>query len=149
MARRRPRTADHPHVARAAGAAALVTAWAAIAVGCAATPTGAETGLWEIREPPTADSTSIDIAVTRLECASGVTGDVLEPEVTYERDRILIATPVADNHSDAATCQDNDAVPITVVLTEPVGDRLLIDAACLEPEAGDLIACEDDVRWRP
>lgn len=149
MACRRPRTAVQPHVVRTAGAVTVVTTWAAIAVGCATTPTGAETGLWQIRQPPTSESMRVDIAVTRLECASGVTGVVLTPEVTYESDRILIATPVADNDSDAATCQDNEAVPVTVALTERIGERTLVDAGCLEPDTANLLVCEDSVRWRP
>lgn len=130
-------------------ATAMVGLASALA-GCAAPglPAG-ETAVWELQSTPSPESTSIDVGVTRLECASGVTGTVLGPRVTAEDDRIVITTPVADNRSDAAECQGNDVVPVTVELGEPIGDRMLVDGACLVTEAADTSFCEDAVRWRP
>jgi hypothetical protein len=107
-------------------------------------------GLWELADPSsvTSESTTLDLGVTRLECASGVTGDVLEPQVTYEDDRILIRTDVAPLGLEAADCQGNDVVPIVIELAEPVGDRDLVDAACSDDRAAATVFCEDDgVRW--
>jgi hypothetical protein len=107
-------------------------------------------GLWELADPSsvTSESTTLDLGVTRLECSSGVTGAVLEPRVTYEAERILIRTDVAPLGLDAADCQGNDVVPIVVELTEPVGDRDLVDAACADERAAGTVFCEDDgVRW--
>jgi hypothetical protein len=108
-----------------------------------------ETGVWQLQADPAPSSTSIEVGVSRLECASGVTGDLREPRVTTEVDRIVITTPVADNGSDDGECPGNDVVPLTVDIGEPIGDRTLVDGACLSTEAADTELCADAVRWRP
>lgn len=98
-----------------------------------------------------ADTTTIHIGVSRLGCAGGETGTVLQPEVMYEHDSIVIRTSVVSLPADGAyTCPGNDFVPITIRLSEPVGSRPLIDAACLDGPAATTAWCVDDgVRWRP
>jgi hypothetical protein len=116
---------------------------------CSAPPPPA-LGVWELTDPTavTAESTTLDLGVTRLECSNGVTGDVLEPQVVYDDDRILIRTDVAPLGLEAADCRGNDVVPIVVELAEPVGDRDLVDAACGEDRAAATVFCENDgVRW--
>jgi hypothetical protein len=109
-------------------------------------------GMWQLANAAEVkvDSTIIHLSVTRLECAGGETGTVLPAEVTYETDRILIRTPVAELPPGAHTCPENNSVPITVQLSEPVGSRQLIDIACVEGEAVTTAFCEHgSVRWRP
>lgn len=133
---------------RHAGIGLLVVAFTLS--GCAAIGLEeSETGIWELTADPSPSSTSIDVGVSRLECASGVTGEVLAPRVTVEDERIVITTPVADNGSDEGECPGNDIVPLTVDLGEAIGDRLLVDGACLSTEAADTTFCENEVRWRP
>ncbi len=110
---------------------------------------GSETGTWELQGTPSPEATEVAVLVTRLECASGVTGEVLAPVVHLADDRVVIETPVADNGSDAAECPSNDAVSVTVRLGEPLGNRSLVDGACLTGEAADLVMCEEPERWRP
>ena len=100
--------------------------------------------------------------VTRLGCASGVTGEVLEPQVVYGPDRVLVRTDVAPFGPGAADCPGNDTVLVEVYLDEPLGLRELVDAACLDGEAVRTAACGDvpntvedgpatdgGVRWAP
>jgi hypothetical protein len=128
-------------------AAVCIAAIIALLVGCA--PRGAETGTWALGATPSPESTELTLLVSRLECASGVTGDVLTPIVRVESERVVITTPVADNGSDDGECPSNDEVPVTVRLDAPLGDRALIDGACLEGEAVGLLLCDPPERWLP
>ncbi len=111
----------------------------------------AEPATWALADAAavTPDAAMIEVLATRLECASGVTGDLEEPVVTYSPDEIVIRIDAADNGDGAADCQGNDAVPVTVVLSEPVGDRDLIDGACRDTAAVGTAFCESPVRWSP
>lgn len=108
-----------------------------------------ETATWTVRDPGAVseESTTLELDVVRLGCASGVTGRVLDPDVSYHHDRIVIRIDVAPSGHTDADCRGNDAVPITVELTEPVGGRRLVDGACLDGDAVNTSFCESDVRW--
>lgn len=80
-------------------------------------------------------------------CASGFTGTVLEPQVTYEAEQIVITTVVEPLDDEAATCPSNEWVAATVELSEPIGDRELIDGLCLEAEYAGTAHCMDPARW--
>lgn len=109
-------------------------------------------GIWELRQAGglTPESTTLHLNVSRLGCSNGDTGQVLAPELQYLSNRILIRTNVAALDDGAHDCPDNNQVPVTVELTEPIGQRELVDAACLDDAAADTIYCEDGgIRWRP
>lgn len=110
-------------------------------------------GTWVLLDPGqvTSASTEITIGVTRLDCSSGVTGEVLEPVVEYTDSHVIIRADVAViDHNLPQTCQGNDEVPVAVKLSEPIGDRPLVDAACLAGDAVTTSFCaEGPVRWRP
>lgn len=137
------------------GAHAAARALCAIALlvlaGCA--PAEPAIAVWHLLNPADVESetTRLELGVTRVECSSGVTGDVLEPiEVQYEDDRILLRTDVEPLGLDAADCQGNPVVPVTVDLAEPIGDRALVDVACTRAPVSTTTWCEDDgVRWSP
>lgn len=97
------------------------------------------------------DSTEITIGVTRLDCNGGVTGEALEPVVEYTESELVIRALVAPIDTDLPrTCPGNDQVPVVVTLTEPIGDRDLVDAACLSGEAVSTSFCAaGPVRWTP
>lgn len=99
---------------------------------------------WQLVDPGgvTSDSTTLEVEVTRLDCANGVTGDLLAPVVTYEEDRVTIRIDAAPNALAAANCQGNDAVPVSVPLSEPLGRRTLIDGACISTDAKGTAECE-------
>lgn len=108
-----------------------------------------ETATWRISNPTNLDrdSTSVEVVVTRLGCSSGVTGETLAPVVTYTSEQIAIRIDVEPLGGDAADCQGNDAVPVTVRLDSPLGERTLIDGGCLRIDAADTAACTSDMRW--
>lgn len=118
-----------------------------LVAGCAGEEHG-DPATWELRDPGTvtAESQSLDVGVQRLGCSSGVTGEVLEPQVSYQSDRIVVQVDVVPFRG-AANCPGNDSVPVTVVLDEPVGDRDLVDGACLSGDAVSTALCEQPVRW--
>ncbi|MGL3804885.1 hypothetical protein ACSYDW_02210 [Paeniglutamicibacter sp. R2-26] len=121
--------------------------------GCAAVgETEPGIGTWKLhdRDALTPQSTTLQLEVTRLECSSGVTGKVLAPQARFHDDRILLSTHVEPLAAGAYGCQGNKPVPLTVVLPEPVGTRMIIDAACLGGPAAGTEACADGgIRWRP
>ena len=86
-------------------------------------------GTWELINAAeiTPESTTLRLGVTRVGCASGKTGTVLEPQVQIEAERIVIRTLVEPN-PEGGSCPSNNVVPVTVELEEPVGDRELFDA---------------------
>lgn len=104
------------------------------------------TATWELREPGSvsAESETIDVAVTRLECANGVTGELLAPVITYESDRVTVRIDAEKLVPEpVTTCIGNEAVPLTVVLSEPIGERALIDGGC---DGVSAAPCESNVR---
>lgn len=106
--------------------------------------------MWELSDidAVAAQSTSVELDVVRLECSGGETGTVLEPDVVYEASRIVIRTDVEPLPEGNYDCRGNDSVPVTVELSEPVGERELVDAACLQGRAVETIFCDDrGVRW--
>ena len=125
---------------------------AVLLTGCASAPQQPAVGLWELSsvDEVGVQTTTLQLGVVRLECSGGETGAVLEPDVTYQKDQILIRTDVEPLRGDAYDCRGNDTVPLTVQLSEPVGQRELVDASCLEGEAVNTTFCEDrGVRWSP
>lgn len=104
-----------------------------------------EPATWHLADPTavTADSEQIDIEVTRLGCASGTTGEVLEPQVTYEAEQILIRVDVAPVGGGPQSCPGNDAVRISVALTEPLGSRALVDGGCALEGVGTTAECAE------
>lgn len=109
-------------------------------------------GTWVLADPEqvTSRTTSLVLRVTRLECSGGKTGDLLKPVVSLGDNEIIIRTDAVPLGGGSHNCQGNDSVEVTVTLPEPIGDRRLIDAACLEGEAVRTSFCaEGAVRWTP
>lgn len=87
------------------------------------------------------DMASFTAEVTRLDCNSGVTGEVNDPRVEESEETIIITFTVSPSKAGAADCQGNDAVAYEVQLSAPLGGRALVDGACASTEAGDSTAC--------
>ncbi len=124
-------------------------AGALLLVGCQGEAQG-DIATWELLDPVTvsATTTQFDVAVTRLACANGETGTVRAPRVFYEEDRVVITIDVDPLPDGAYTCQGNDAVAVSVTLSEPIGDRRLVDGACSQAGAVRTVFCENDgIRW--
>lgn len=84
--------------------------------------------------PPDPAATSVDILVSEQGCTGGqlATARIQEPEVSYERDRIIVI--VRTSEAGINTCPSNPETPYVLRLDEPVGDRVLMDGS-LEPPA--------------
>jgi hypothetical protein len=84
--------------------------------------------------PPTPQSTSISIQLIERACASGQppNGRVLAPIVDYRPDSVIITIAVTTIPGDS-DCQGNPNVPLTVQLTEPLRDRVLLDGGTVPP----------------
>lgn len=131
---------------------ALAASVIAVALaGCAQLSPGGVTATWRLAPgaEPDAAATSIDVLVTRLECNSGVTGTVDEPQVEALDGEVVITITVSPGTPVAADCQGNDEVPATVLLPEALGDRLLVDGACRTTRASSTVSCESEIRFAP
>lgn len=109
--------------------------------------------VWVLADPGavTAETTRLDLLVTRVECASAFTGEVLPPRVTVSEERVAIRAEVERlDPGQGSLCPSNPYVPISVDLPEPLGDRTLLDEGCANEEFARTSHCEDDgVRWQP
>lgn len=107
--------------------------------------------MWHLEDPDavTSASTTLDLLVTRVECASAFTGEVLSPQVTVSETEISIRTEVEwIDVSGGALCPGNPHVRVTVELSEPIGVRVLVDEGCLRFDTTS--HCTDGgIRWRP
>lgn len=122
-------------------------ALALIPAALAAHPTRDWPGLaavWELApgQVVTPSTTRLDVLVTQVDCNSGRTNAPLEPEITLEADRVVIAVTVADEERGRPavhTCQSNPPVPLEVALPEPVGHRAILDGTCAsyDPDAAE------------
>jgi hypothetical protein len=67
--------------------------------------------------------------VTERECASGRSseGRVREPLIVYEADRVIVIFTVDPLPGSAFNCQGNPSTRVQVELSEPLGDRQLLD----------------------
>ena len=110
-----------------------------------------DTATWTLAAPDTvsASSTSLTVNVTRLGCAGGKTGAVLEPTFSTSDTQIIIRANVKPI-TGLVTCQSNDSVQVTMTLDEPIGARDLLDAACLEGDTVRTAPCSGGaIRWTP
>ena len=109
---------------------ALVTT---VAAGCGALTGDTGIAVWTVTPGQSLDaqSTEIDVLVPRVGCNSGVTGQVVEPDVHFEGDRVIVSFTVQPGQPTAANCQGNAEVPYTLTLPEPLGNRQLVDGQCL------------------
>lgn len=109
-----------------------------------------EAAVWDIDSDasPSGASESFRAMVTRLGCSGGETGEVLDPTVVAEADRIVVTFTVEP--LPGGDCPSNNQVPYVVQLDGPVGQRELVDGACLSGEAASTSFCsEGAVRWSP
>lgn len=109
---------------------------------------------WELSNPQkvSAQSESLDLKVTRIGCASGFTGDITVTQVNYSTENVAVGIVVEPLKDRAQTCQSNQTVSYTLDLSEPLGERTLIDLSCAETSDADGSTenCQSEaVRWKP
>ncbi len=114
---------------------------------------GGDAAVWFVKPGQSLQRSSRQFTalVLRVGCNSGVTGQVLAPEVRTTRSEVVVIFVVAPKQSGTATCRNNDEVAYEVVLGEPLQGRALVDGQCLPGgEAATTSFCEpDSVRFRP
>jgi hypothetical protein len=76
----------------------------------------------------------IPVQLSERACAGGQppNGRVLAPVVVYRPDAIVVTIAVVTIPGDS-DCEGNPSVPITIQLTEPLRDRLLLDGGTVPP----------------
>lgn len=91
---------------------------------------------------PQPDDTSVDLLVREIDCANGrKMGDALQgPQVIETDDEVLVAFAVIPV-SGGANCQGNPSTRVTIELSQPLGNRALLDGTYLPPRA---ITLQDD-----
>lgn len=84
------------------------------------------------RPAPTAESTALEILVEERACASGsfAVGRIVPPLVRYGADTITITLGV---RVIGGTCPSNPATPAVLFLSEPLGERELLDGFHIPP----------------
>ena len=100
---------------------------------------GLEPTEWDFAEPsrPGPTSTKVDVLVRGLACSSGVgvDGRLQEPEVRYGDDAVTIAffaAPLPPT-GQLQLCPGAPPARRRVILSEPLGDRRLLDAGVFPP----------------
>ncbi|MFB7252305.1 hypothetical protein [Microbacterium sp. NPDC056234] len=86
---------------------------------------------------PDADSTRLALLVTERDCNSGRDAEGRIEVVSLEEteDAVLIRVAVRPHEGEGAfTCQSNPPTPFTVELSEPLGDRELLDGSLVIPQ---------------
>jgi hypothetical protein len=121
--------------------------------GCGALPGDTAAASWEIAPGEVVGPTSkqLQVLVTRVGCNSGVTGNVEEPEIEVDSDRVIVTFVVTPGEPGSAECQGNPDVPFRLTLPEPLGSRALADGQCLTNEdvARTAFCAEGGLRYEP
>ncbi|HEX2296038.1 MAG TPA: hypothetical protein VHN37_12090 [Actinomycetota bacterium] len=94
---------------------------------------GRSPATWELVEEPSPDDTELVVDATERACASGrqLEEHQVRADVAYGEEAITIV--VSADPLPGGECPENPPVRLTVPLDEPVGDRILLDAAVFPP----------------
>jgi hypothetical protein len=84
--------------------------------------------------PIDAGATTIPALIRERACAGGRSpeGRVLEPVVSFTDDAVIVVFGVA-SQDGPQTCPSNPAFSVTIELSEPLGDRVLLDGGSFPP----------------
>jgi hypothetical protein len=80
-------------------------------------------------EPVTPATTTLNVVLTEQECANGLTpeGRIGAPDIKYGDVNVVITVPV--RRFGGADCPSNPEYQTTIELSEPIGERLLVDGS--------------------
>lgn len=111
---------------------------------------GPDLGLASFRVAPdvelAADTTELEVLVTERACNSGedARGRIEEPTVTAGAESVTVVFAVRPR-GGAQDCPSNPETPFTLILNEPLGDRVLLDGSAVPPrdatECADIAVC--------
>lgn len=87
-----------------------------------------------LADTPSPGDTSVDLLVHEQACASGQTaeGRIELVDLTEMTDQVQLRIGVRPAEGDR-TCQSNPPTPFTVELSDPLGDRDIVDASAMPP----------------
>lgn len=111
------------------------TEWSGCSLRVGADPPSDDTPVrWYPTAEVTPDAASIPIAVLEQGCAGGqvAEGRVRPPVIEYRPDAVLISVTV-EPAGGFQTCPGNPPTPYVLELTEPLGDRALLDGGRYPP----------------
>lgn len=133
--------------------------WLSVAVGglllggCGALPGNTADASWKLAPGQQVGPTSeqLEVLVTRVGCNSGVTGQVVEPRIEVNSDRVIVTFVVTPGEPGSADCQGNPEVPFRLTLPEPLGNRALADGQCLTNDdvASTAFCADGGLRYEP
>ncbi len=92
----------------------------------------------------TESTTRFTALVTQSSCNGGKTNAPRAPQIQLQSDRIVVTFTVESTDSpfgSGHTCPGNPAVPVDVVLPEPIGNRPLVDGTCPSYDAAAATGC--------
>jgi len=106
-----------------------VTGWGQCRPQIALQGAGAATWVLAPGQEVDRESTTFEAAVTERACSGGSSseGRIREPVIIYEPDRVLVIFTVDPLPDGAYTCPGNPPTQVPVELSEPLGDRQLLD----------------------
>lgn len=121
-----------------------------LVAGCATTPlptepdsfdpSSAEAGAatWWVDSqsvPLAAETTTLKGFVMETSCASGQSpeGRVNAPEILYTAESVTVTFTILPRPGSAQDCQSNPEFPVEVTLSEPLGERVLLDGGTTPP----------------
>ena len=112
--------------------AVLLAGCSLLLVPSAAVPADASPAVWHLDPdaPPLGpEATSFVAMVTERGCASGrdISGLVLPPVIEYANEAVTVSLYVEPLPAGAQDCQGNLPTRVTIELSEPLGDRQLVD----------------------
>jgi hypothetical protein len=111
-------------------------------------PATGEPAVWKVDpvRPPRTESRSFTALVSQLGCGRAL--DVLAPEVIENPVSVVVIFRAAPStRGSAEACAMNAAVPYSVRLATPLGDRTLFDGTCDLPPASSAPECLTAQRW--
>jgi hypothetical protein len=112
-----------------------------------------DAAVWDLKPDQSLErsSTTFTALVSRLGCNSGVTGQVLAPEIRMSESDVVVIFTVAPKQPGPAACPGNDEVSYEVDLGEPLQGRVIVDGQCLPGrEAATTAFCASGpTRFRP
>ncbi len=85
--------------------------------------------------PPGPDATTFTALVTERTCTSGqaMGGRLQPPSITYGQDSVLVVFAARPLEGNAFDCPSNPSMRVVVQLSEPLGERDLLDAGFFPP----------------
>lgn len=115
-----------------------------------APPADSDSAPWSFSTSPDPDSTTLHVEVWQVRCSGGAPPDVSGSVVVYGPDRIYIGAYIHRLPPGDYFCNGGPPTDASFTLDEAVGNREIVDTACLNTRIATSYNCMDGaVRWTP